>query len=85
MMVYAPDDDKYYAQDKVPSGKKVLKLSGTEVIRRLQTGEDIPEWSHIKSHSPKLKHCITLLFTDLSGSGKSTIANALRENYNVRW
>jgi len=62
-------------------------LSGTEVRRRLRTGEDIPEWFSFKEvvsilreqHPPRHKQGITLLFTGLSGSGKSTVANALRE------
>merc|ERR1719411_2182247 len=44
MMVYSPDDDVYYPSNEVPKDKKVLKLSGTEVRRRLQTGEEIPAW-----------------------------------------
>merc|ERR1712228_574686 len=44
MMVYSPDDDVYYPSNEVPKEKKVLKLSGTEVRRRLQTGEEIPAW-----------------------------------------
>merc|ERR1711997_939790 len=49
MQVYSPDDDCYYPSNAVPNGadgkpKKVLKLSGTEVRKRLKTGEDIPEW-----------------------------------------
>lgn len=87
MMLYAPEDDIYYPQDKVPKGKKVLKLSGTEVRRRLRTGEEIPEWFSFgevveilrKANPPRSKQGVVLFFTGLSGSGKSTIANALRE------
>jgi len=72
---------------RVPKGKKVLKLSGTEVRRRLQTGEDIPEWFSYpdvvkilrEASPPRHRQGLTLFFTGLSGSGKSTIANALRE------
>ncbi|ETO34631.1 hypothetical protein RFI_02457 [Reticulomyxa filosa] len=86
-MLYSPQDDEYYPQDKVPKGKEVLQLSGTEVRRRLRTGEEIPEWFSFKEvvtilreqHPPRHKQGFTLLFTGLSGSGKSTIANALRE------
>eukprot|EP01083_Nonionella_stella_P065539 171816_1 len=87
MMIYSPDDDCYYPSNEVPQGKKVLKLSGTEVRRRLQTGEEIPDWfSYPKvveilreAHPPNAKKGLTILFTGLSGSGKSTIANALCE------
>jgi len=86
-MLYSPQEDVYYPQDKVPKGKEVLQLSGTEVRRRLRTGEEIPEWFSFKEvvvilreqHPPRHKQGLTLLFTGLSGSGKSTIANALRE------
>ena len=87
MMVYSPEDDCYYPQNEVPEGKKVLKLSGTEVRRRLKTGEEIPSWfSYPKvvdilrqAHPPNHKKGLTIFFTGLSGSGKSTIANALCE------
>jgi len=86
-MLYCPQEDVYYPQDKVPKGKEVLQLSGTEVRRRLRTGEEIPEWFSFKEvvvilreqHPPRNRQGLTLLFTGLSGSGKSTIANALRE------
>ena len=63
MMLYAPEDEKYYPSDSVPEGKKVLKLSGTEVRRRLRTGEEIPEWFSFgevvnilrKAHPPRHK------------------------------
>jgi len=86
-MVFSPEDDRYYQENVVPKGKKVLKLSGTEVRRRLRTGEEIPEWFSFKevvtilrqAHPPRQRQGLVLFFTGLSGSGKSTIANALRE------
>jgi len=64
-----------------------LKLSGTEVRRRLRTGEDIPEWfsySQVvkilrKANPPRDKQGFCVFFTGLSGSGKTTVANALVE------
>src|SRR5690348_4207019 len=63
MMVYVPSEKKYYPDNAVPKvcsfhhrframiiylqGTKVEKLSGTEVRRRLQTGEDIPVRSFV--------------------------------------
>merc|ERR1712233_236225 len=57
------------------------------VRRRLKTGEEIPSWfSYPKvveilreAHPPNHKKGLTIFFTGLSGSGKSTIANALCE------
>lgn len=43
-MVYHEIDKKYYPKSEFPKDVKPLKLSGTEVRRRLKTGEDIPEW-----------------------------------------
>jgi len=87
MMVYSPDDKVYYPVNEVPKGKEVWKLSGTEVRKRLRTGEEIPEWFSFgnvvdilrKAHPPRHKQGLTIFFTGLSGSGKSTIAEALRE------
>jgi len=44
MMVYVSEHKKYFASSKVPEGCKPMKLSGTEVRKRLLTGEDIPAW-----------------------------------------
>ena len=54
--------------------------------RRLNEGLDIPDWFSFEevvtqlraSHPPRAQQGFTLLFTGLSGSGKSTIANAVR-------
>src|SRR4029453_7261879 len=64
---------------------QAFKISGTEFRRRLREGLDIPEWFSYpeiieelrKAHPPRHKQGFTVFFTGLSGSGKSTIANAL--------
>jgi sulfate adenylyltransferase len=69
----------------VPSGARSLSLSGTELRRRLAEGKGIPEWFTFsavadelrRSHPPRHRQGFTVLFTGLSGSGKSTIANVL--------
>ena len=84
-MVYVQDLDKYFPEDEVPAGAKVLDLSGTEQRRRLQTGTEIPSWFTFpdvvkvlrETHPPRSQQGFTVFFTGLSGSGKSTIANAL--------
>jgi sulfate adenylyltransferase len=83
--VYVQDLDKYFPEDEVPAGAKVLDLSGTEQRRRLQTGAEIPSWFTFpevvkvlrETHPPRSQQGLTVFFTGLSGSGKSTIANAL--------
>jgi sulfate adenylyltransferase len=85
LMVYVQEDDVYTPIDEVPEGKKTLSISGTELRERLTTGEAIPAWFTYpevveelrRSHPPRGKQGFTVFFTGLSGSGKSTVANAL--------
>lgn len=85
LMVYMPEEDIYKPIDEVKEGEKSLNISGTELRRRLQEGEEIPAWFSYsdvvaelrKTHPPKHKQGVTIFFTGLSGSGKSTVANAL--------
>ncbi len=85
MMVYAPDEDRYIPEDEVPDGLKTVTLSGTDLRDRLATGREIPEWFTYpevatelrRTHPPRARQGFTVFFTGLSGSGKSTIANAL--------
>lgn len=85
MMVYLEDQDKYVPDNEVPSGSRVLNISGTELRQRLNEGRDIPSWFTYpevvqelrRSYPPRHKQGLTVFFTGLSGSGKSTIANVL--------
>jgi len=85
MMVYVENKAEYVPADETEPTDKVLNLSGTEFRRRLREGLDIPEWFSYpkvveelrKAHPPKHKQGFTIFFTGLSGSGKSTVANAL--------
>lgn len=85
MMVYLQNEDRYVPADEVPKGAKVLDISGTELRARLNEGRDIPSWFTYpevvkelrRSYPPRDKQGVTIFFTGLSGSGKSTIANAL--------
>jgi sulfate adenylyltransferase len=84
-LVYSESRVQYVPEDKIEAGEKVLTLSGTELRRRLQEGLDIPEWFSFpevvdelrRTHPPRHRQGFTVFFTGLSGSGKSTIANAL--------
>jgi sulfate adenylyltransferase len=84
-MVYVEELDKYVPDDEVPAGRNVLSLSGTELRRRLMTGDEIPSWFSFpgivrelrRTHPPRARQGFTIFFTGLSGSGKSTIANVL--------
>jgi sulfate adenylyltransferase len=84
-MVYVEDKAQYFPEDEVEKGARTLDISGTELRRRLQEGADIPEWFSFpavvaelrRTHPPRHKQGFTVFFTGLSGSGKSTVANAL--------
>jgi sulfate adenylyltransferase len=85
MMVYLENQDCYVPDNEVPTGARVLNISGTELRERLNGGRDIPSWFTYpevvrelrRSFPPRHKQGFTVFFTGLSGSGKSTIANIL--------
>ena len=85
MMVYLEGEDKYYPDDEVPKGARVLNISGTDLRQRLNEGREIPSWFTYpevvqelrRSYPARHKQGVTIFFTGLSGSGKSTIANVL--------
>ena len=85
MMVYAENRAQYVPVDEAGDDDRVLNISGTELRRRLQEGLDIPDWFSFpdvvaelrRTHPPRHRQGFTVFFTGLSGSGKSTIANAL--------
>ncbi|MGV6852267.1 MAG: bifunctional sulfate adenylyltransferase/adenylylsulfate kinase [bacterium] len=84
-MVYVQERAQYEPADEVEKEATVLNISGTELRRRLAEGLDIPPWFSFpevvkelrKSRPPRAKQGFTVFFTGFSGSGKSTIANAL--------
>lgn len=84
-MVYVQDRAEYLAESEVAPGELVLNISGTEFRRRLREGLEIPTWFSYpeviselrRSYPPRHQQGFTVFFTGLSGSGKSTVANAL--------
>ena len=85
MLVYNPDTDTYLPIDEAAEGTRTLSISGTDLRERLADGREIPEWFTYpevvrelrRTHPPRNRQGLTIFFTGLSGSGKSTIANAL--------
>ena len=85
LMVYAENRAQYMPLDETTDQDNVLNISGTELRRRLQEGLEIPDWFSFpevvselrRTHPPRHKQGFTVFMTGLSGSGKSTIANAL--------
>ncbi|WP_428099135.1 bifunctional sulfate adenylyltransferase/adenylylsulfate kinase [Candidatus Rariloculus sp.] len=84
-VVYVEDRARYLPQDEIKDGTRTLNISGTELRRRLRDGLDIPDWFSFpdvvaelrRTHPPRHRQGFTVFFTGLSGSGKSTAANAL--------
>ncbi|WP_415183019.1 bifunctional sulfate adenylyltransferase/adenylylsulfate kinase [Phaeovulum sp.] len=84
-MVYVQEKAQYFPSNEVPEDCTILDISGTELRRRLREGLEIPEWfsfpqvvEELRRTKPaRSKQGFTVFFTGLSGSGKSTIANAL--------
>src|SRR4051812_13074416 len=87
-MVYLPDEGRYSPVDEVPAGVRTADISGTEVREKyLAKGLQLPEWfsrpavAEILNETspPRFRQGLTIWFTGLSGSGKSTVAHALVE------
>ena len=84
-MVYVQEKAQYEPRDEVAEGQTILDISGTELRRRLREGLEIPDWFSFptvvqelrRTSPPRSKQGFTVFFTGFSGSGKSTIANAL--------
>ena len=85
-MSYVAERAQFYPSNEIPKNSTVLDISGTEMRRRLTEGLEIPDWFSYpevikelrRTLPPRSKQGFTIFFTGLSGSGKSTIANALR-------
>jgi sulfate adenylyltransferase len=87
-MVYLPDEQRYCPVDEVAPGVKTADISGTQVRDNyLAKGLQLPEWfsrpavAEIlnEANPPNFRQGLTIWFTGLSGSGKSTVAHALVE------
>jgi sulfate adenylyltransferase len=84
-LAYVPSRGAYASTDELKDGEEVANISGTEFRRRLFAGEEIPEWFSFPESIAELqvgikkqqRRGVTIFFTGLSGSGKSTIAKVL--------
>ncbi|CAK8725182.1 bifunctional sulfate adenylyltransferase/adenylylsulfate kinase [Candidatus Electrothrix aarhusensis] len=83
-MGYAEKQGKYVYLAETPD-EEVKNITSKELKRRLEQGENIPEWFSFpnvvaelrRSFPPRPKQGFTVFLTGLSGSGKSTIAKVL--------
>ena len=84
-MVYVQERAQYAPVDEVEEHETQLNISGTELRRRLKHNLELPDWFSFpevvevlrERHPPLTEQGFTLFFTGFSGSGKSTIANAV--------
>ncbi|MBV6508641.1 MAG: putative bifunctional SAT/APS kinase [Acidimicrobiales bacterium] len=85
-LVYLPDDDRFVAGEQAPLRARVLEIDEVELRQRLVEGRRLPAWFTFPevadilepAFPPRSRQGFTVFFTGLSGSGKSTIANALK-------
>lgn len=86
-VVFVKELDSYVPVSRLEPGMTELKISGTELRRRLRLGLEIPDFlsypeiiEELRNQNPPLaKQGVTLFLTGLSGAGKSTIAKALSQ------
>lgn len=84
-ITYVPNRNGYASFNELEEGEETADISGTEFRRRLFAGEPIPEWFSFPESIQELRvgikkqqrRGVTVFFTGLSGSGKSTIATIL--------
>ena len=85
-LVYIAKDDIYVAKEDAPEDAEAKFISGTQVREEyLNKGKELPGWFTRQetaeilrdSYPPMHKQGLCIWFTGLSGSGKSTIAEAL--------
>ena len=84
-MVYTPNNNSYKPLESLNKDEEYKTISGTELRKILDKGDEIPDWFTYpevakelkKSRPPLQERGFTIFFTGLSGSGKSTIANGL--------
>jgi sulfate adenylyltransferase len=85
-LVYLSAEDRYVAREDAPDGAETAYISGTQVREEyLAKGKALPGWFTRSetaqilqdTHPPRNKQGLCIWFTGLSGSGKSTIAQAL--------
>ena len=82
---YVPGRDAHLPVDEVEEGEETLFISGSELRRRLRSGEELPHWLTFpevdrelrRTYRPPQAQGFTVFFTGLSGAGKSTVAKAL--------
>lgn len=84
-LAYVEARGEYVSNEDLKEGEETIGISGTEFRRKLFAGEEIPQWFSFPESIAELqvgvnkqkRRGVTIFFTGLSGSGKSTVANIL--------
>jgi len=84
-MAYVPRQKRYFPRNEIEPDVETQEISSSELRRRLEFDEEIPEWFAFpqvvaelkKTYPPRHKQGFTLFMTGLSGAGKSTLARVL--------
>ena len=85
-LVYLPEEERYEEVTKVPPNTVTASISGTQVREQyLNNGRTLPSWFTrpevaeilAETYPPRHRQGVCVWFTGLSGSGKSTTAEAL--------
>ena len=84
-MAYFPETGALCPVGEAPKGARALRLSGSELRRRLSQDLPLPSWFTFpevekelrRAAPPRRRRGFVVFFTGLSGAGKSTIAGAL--------
>ncbi|EGG10761.1 uncharacterized protein MELLADRAFT_33800 [Melampsora larici-populina 98AG31] len=84
-MIYLPESDEYKPIQEIKDGIQTKDLSGTELRRLLQNGDEIPTWFSFSSvikilkeaYPPKHKQGFVIFLTGLDRSIKTNLSKAL--------
>ncbi len=84
-VAYFPETGALCPVGEAPKGARALRLSGSELRRRLSQDLPLPSWFTFpevekelrRAAPPRRRRGFVVFFTGLSGAGKSTIAGAL--------
>lgn len=90
MLVYDPVNDAYVTLEEMDEPSRALKLSGTELRRRLRSGEAIPEWFSYPEVVRELRLAqrghkgVMVQFVGYSGAGKTTLLQCVAAEFRKR-